>query len=136
MILIYNDDSHHNNSNISIIIFRNYHHHHRRCRHYHHHHHYYHQYNKYINKYFYIDLVQLHGSEPPEYIDQIIVPCIKVIHIPSTDDNNNDNDDDNNNDVHSLKAQAQLFSNRAIAILLGKLMSRNKNNHGCKLISS
>ena len=78
--------------------------------------------------------MQLHGSESPEYIDKITVPCIKVIHIPSTDNNDNFNDDDDNkgnddnndNDVHSLKAQAQLFSNRAIAILLGKFMSRNK----------
>ena len=70
------------------------------------------------------------------------MPCIKVIHIPSTDNNKNDNGDnnkgndadddkkDNDNDVHSLKAQAKLFSNRAIAILLGKLMSKYKNNHG------
>jgi len=62
------------------------------------------------------------------------VPCIKVIHIPSTDNNDNFNDDNNKgnddgNDVHSVKAQAQLFSNRAIAILLGKFMSRNKNIH-------
>ena len=79
--------------------------------------------------------MQLHGSESPEYVDKITVPCIKVIHIPSTDNNDNFNDDDNkgndddndnDNDVHSVKAQAQLFSNRAIAILLGKFMSRNK----------
>ena len=62
------------------------------------------------------------------------MPCIKVIHIPSTDNNDNFNDDNNkgndyDNDVHSVKAQAQLFSNRAIAILLGKFMSRNKNIH-------
>jgi len=81
-----------------------------------------------------LDLIQLHGNESPEYIDQIAVPCIKVIHIPSINNNDDSNGDDrmnvddrngddrmnvdDRNGDDSLKSQAKLYSNRAIALLL------------------
>ena len=57
-----------------------------------------------------IDLVQLHGHEPPEFIDLIHAPCIKVLHISSTAEEVAKDED--------LSSIASLYSSRAVALLL------------------
>jgi anthranilate synthase / indole-3-glycerol phosphate synthase / phosphoribosylanthranilate isomerase len=59
-----------------------------------------------------IDLVQLHGNEDASIIEQILVPCIKVIHLPAS------TADSSLVDIDELSKQVRSFSNKAIAILL------------------
>lgn len=57
-----------------------------------------------------LDLVQLHGQEDVRFLEQVSVPCIKVIHIP-TDVGSADQQ------VEAISSDIQKFENKAIAIL-------------------
>ena len=59
-----------------------------------------------------IDIVQLHGDETVQDLEQIIAPCIKVLHM-STEVSVEDT-----HSVDKLKHDIELFAGKAVAILL------------------
>lgn len=63
-----------------------------------------------------IDVVQLHGEETVQDLEQIHAPCIKVLHMtPSSVTVSNEGVEGS---VERLKAEIEQFAGKAIAILL------------------
>jgi len=73
-----------------------------------------------------IDIVQLHGNEPPEFIDKIKgAYCIKVLHVnageathTSSSSSPSSTSSSSSSSSTSLLSQAQAFAGRAVALLV------------------
>ena len=64
-----------------------------------------------------IDIVQLHGDEPPEVIDQIHAPCIKVLHVtPKGQGQGLGNEP--LSVIDRLQQDTQAYANHAVSLLL------------------
>lgn len=59
-----------------------------------------------------IDVVQLHGDEPATFCDQILVPCLRVLHVPLSMSG------EGSVDVDALVAEAKSFEGNAMALVL------------------
>lgn len=60
-----------------------------------------------------IDVAQLHGDEDVSFIGKVLVPCIKVIHVPVAE---------GGAEVAPLKETIRAFSNHALALLFDSML--------------
>jgi len=72
-----------------------------------------------------IDVVQLHGDEQASLIDQIIVPCIKVLHI-SPSSSSTSSSSSSGDIANALMGQVNQFSGKVLALLLDSRLPGSK----------
>eukprot|EP01038_Epipyxis_sp_PR26KG_P013558 gene13558-18195_t len=76
-----------------------------------------------------LDLVQLHGEETPEYTEKLLVPCIKVIHIPIKSKLSSENKEQHFEKTEIkeyLVQQLQDFKEKAVAVILDSRIQGQK----------
>ena len=64
-----------------------------------------------------IDIVQLHGDEPPEVINQIHAPCIKVLHVTPKGQGQGLGKE-SLSVIDRLQQDTQAYANHAVSLLL------------------
>ena len=82
-----------------------------------------------------IDIVQLHGKEDASFIDKIVVPCIKVIHIPAlstTSDVNQgqENGADDARIVQAVLSEVEGLKGKAVALLFDSKLPGSQTSGG------